>query len=80
MICKTFSRSPIPAKLIGSAEIVRLAEHDGDLLHWYYDSGLVPGTSVELSTTDGETYTVKRDGSEVALGEKAASGLFVRAA
>ncbi len=26
------------------AEIVRLAEHDGDLLHWYYDSGLVPGT------------------------------------
>ena len=62
------------------AEIVRLAEHDGDLLHWYYDSGLVPGTAVELSTSDGETYTVKRDGSEVALGEKAASGLFVRAA
>src|SRR5688572_8931409 len=22
------------------AEIVRLAEHDGDLLHWYYDEGL----------------------------------------
>ena len=31
-----------------SAEIVRLAEHDGELLHWYYDEGLVPGTTVEL--------------------------------
>ena len=39
-----------------------------------------PAPPVELSTSDGETYTVKRDGSEVALGEKAASGLFVRAA
>jgi DtxR family Mn-dependent transcriptional regulator len=62
------------------AEIVRLAEHDGDLLHWYYDSGLVPGTPVELRSSDGETYLVERAGSEVALGEKAASGLFVRAA
>ena len=25
------------------ATIVRLAEHDGDLLHWFYDQGLVPG-------------------------------------
>ena len=32
----------------GRAEIVRLAEHDGDLLHWFYDEGLVPGTRVEL--------------------------------
>ena len=31
-----------------SAEIVRLAEHDGELLHWYYDEGLVPGAKVEL--------------------------------
>src|ERR671924_1457138 len=30
------------------AEIVRLAEHDGSLLHWYYDEGLVPGTKVEI--------------------------------
>ncbi len=28
------------------AEVVRLAEHDGDLLHWYYDAGLVPGTTI----------------------------------
>ncbi len=60
------------------AEIVRLAEHDGDLLHWYYDSGLVPGTPVELRAADGETFTVERGGDELALGEKAASGLFVR--
>src|SRR5438034_7106781 len=26
------------------ATIVRLAEHDGELLHWFYDEGLVPGT------------------------------------
>src|SRR2546421_12464772 len=29
------------------ATIVRLAEHDGDLLHSFYDQGLVPGTVVE---------------------------------
>ncbi len=25
------------------ATIVRLAEHDGELLHWFYDQGFVPG-------------------------------------
>src|SRR3954451_19956781 len=28
------------------ATVVRLAEHDGDLLHWFYDQGLAPGTVV----------------------------------
>ena len=28
------------------ATIVRLAEHDGELLHWFYDQGLVPGSPV----------------------------------
>ncbi len=28
------------------ATIVRLAEHDGELLHWFYDVGLDPGTEV----------------------------------
>src|SRR5207247_5493817 len=28
------------------ATIVRLAEHDGDLLHWFYDQGLVPGRAL----------------------------------
>src|ERR671937_736145 len=30
------------------ATIVRLAEHDGDLLHWFYDQGLVPGREIEV--------------------------------
>jgi DtxR family transcriptional regulator, Mn-dependent transcriptional regulator len=47
-----------------TATIVRLAEHDGDLLHWFYDQGLVPGTTVEAGAVD----------------EKAAAGLFVRRA
>src|SRR5437899_9557854 len=29
------------------ATIVRLAEHGGDLLHWFYEEGLVPGSEVE---------------------------------
>ena len=30
------------------AEIVRLAEHDGELLHWFYDEGFVPGARVVI--------------------------------
>src|ERR671937_580747 len=36
-----------------SGEIVRLAEHDGALLHWYYDEGLVPGTKLEIRAGEG---------------------------
>jgi len=53
------------------ATIVRLAEHDGELLHWFYDHGYVPGSEIrleELQRTAGP------------LSEKAAAGLFVRAA
>jgi DtxR family Mn-dependent transcriptional regulator len=62
------------------AEIVRLAEHDGSLLHWYYDEGLVPGTTVELGTAepDGGEFTLKVNGDERAIDERAAAGLFVR--
>jgi DtxR family Mn-dependent transcriptional regulator len=60
------------------AEIVRLAEHDGALLHWYYDEGLVPGTKVELRETASGDFTVAIDGDERAIEEKAAAGLFVR--
>jgi len=35
-----------------SATIVRLAEHDGDLLHWFYDEGLVPGAEIELKAAE----------------------------
>jgi DtxR family Mn-dependent transcriptional regulator len=65
-----------------SAEIVRLAEHDGELLHWYYDEGLVPGTRVELRDADPDKsgpFTVQLDGHDKALTDKAAAGLFVRA-
>jgi DtxR family transcriptional regulator, Mn-dependent transcriptional regulator len=65
-----------------SAEIVRLAEHDGELLHWYYDAGLVPGTRIEVRGAQRAAgqLTVAVDGRERAIGEQAAAGLFVRAA
>jgi DtxR family Mn-dependent transcriptional regulator len=65
-----------------SGEIVRLAEHDGDLLHWYYDEGFVPGTRVEVRGTQRAAgqLTVALNGHERAIGEQAAAGLFVRAA
>src|SRR3954449_12831262 len=36
------------------ATIVRLAEHDGELLHWFYDEGLVPGREIEVRAADGD--------------------------
>ena len=62
------------------AEIVRLAEHDGELLHWFYDQGFVPGTELEVreSQPAAEQLTVRLNGDERAISEKAAAGLFVR--
>ncbi len=62
------------------ATIVRLAEHDGDLLHWFYDEGLVPGREVEVREAQPAAgqMTVRLNGTERAIGEKAAAGLFVR--
>jgi DtxR family Mn-dependent transcriptional regulator len=63
------------------AEIVRLAEHDGDLLHWFYDEGLVPGTHVEVRAEHADTeLSVAVDGGERTIAEKAALGIYVRAA
>ena len=64
------------------ATIVRLAEHDGDLLHWFYDQGLVPGGEIEVRQTEPAAgqLTVKLNGGERAVSEKAAAGLFVRPA
>jgi DtxR family transcriptional regulator, Mn-dependent transcriptional regulator len=64
------------------ATIVRLAEHDGDLLHWFYDEGLVPGRELEVQETQPAAgqMTVRLNGDERAIGEKAAAGLFVRPA
>src|SRR3954447_6172829 len=64
------------------ATIVRLAEHDGELLHWFYDEGFVPGGEVELRAVQRAAgqFTVRLNGADRAIGEKAAAGLFVRAA
>jgi DtxR family Mn-dependent transcriptional regulator len=64
----------------GPATIVRLAEHDGDLLHWFYEQGLVPGTDLEVLRVDAAAgqLTVSIDGHERVIGERAAAGLFVR--
>jgi hypothetical protein len=59
---------------------VRLAEHDGELLHWFYDQGLVPGQEIDVRTaaSAADQFTVGLDGGERAISEKAAAGLFVR--
>ena len=63
------------------AEIVRLAEHDGDLLHWFYDEGLAPGTHVEVRATQPAAgqLTVAVEGAERAITSKAADGIYVHA-
>ena len=80
------NRELAPLSALGPGEratIVRLAEHDGDLLHWFYDQGLVPGTSILVRTAepaaDQFTVAIEKVG-ERAISEKAAAGLFVRPA
>ena len=62
------------------ATIVRLAEHDGDLLHWFYDQGLVPEQEIEVADTQPAAgqMTVSLAGSRIAVGDRAAAGLFVQ--
>jgi DtxR family Mn-dependent transcriptional regulator len=62
------------------ATIVRLAEHDGELLHWFYEEGFVPGGELEVREAQPAAgqMTVRLDGQERAIGERAAAGLFVR--
>src|SRR3954464_14984766 len=64
------------------ATIVRLAEHDGDLLHWFYDEGLVPGVALHLTAAEraARQFRVRANGGEKAIGERAAAGLYVRPA
>jgi len=73
--------APVAELRAGShATIVRLAEHDGELLHWFYDEGLVPGSEIEVTVVDTATsrFAVRLNGDEHRLPEKAAAGLFVR--
>ena len=62
--------------------IVRLAEHDGDLLHWFYDEGLVPGTQVAMRGAQPAAgqLTITVAGAERPIAERAADGIYVRAA
>jgi DtxR family Mn-dependent transcriptional regulator len=64
------------------ATIVRLAEHDGELLHWFYDEGFVPGTELQLEDAQPAAgqLTVRIDGARKPIADKAAEGLFVRPA
>jgi DtxR family Mn-dependent transcriptional regulator len=75
----------VPLARLGAgreAEIVRLAEHDGDLLHWYYEEGLAPGTRLAVRKVQPAAgqLTIAVDGAERAIAEKAAEGIYVRAA
>jgi DtxR family Mn-dependent transcriptional regulator len=75
------SLTPLAALGPGArATIVRMAEHDGELLHWFYDQGLVPGRELEVRATEpaADQFTVRLDGGDQAISEKAAAGLFVK--
>ena len=63
-------------------EIVRLAEHDGDLLHWFYDEGFEPGRTVALVEAQPAAGQLKvvLDDAERSIGDRAAQGLYVRVA
>ena len=62
------------------AEIVRLAEHDGDLLHWFYDEGFTPGSVVEVLEAHPAAgqFKIVLSGAERGIAQKAAEGLYVR--
>src|SRR5437764_11663868 len=68
--------SPLAALGPGTrATIVRLAEHDGELLHWFYDQGLVPGQEIEMRSAEpaADQFTIDLTGEgERAISEKAA--------
>jgi DtxR family Mn-dependent transcriptional regulator len=67
-----------------SCEVVRLVEHDGDLLHWYYDEGFVPGARLAVLDVQPAAGHVKvklgagKAASEQLIADKAARGLIVR--
>ena len=74
------ARAALGARAGHAATIVRLAEHDGELLHWFYDQGLVPGAQIEVEAAEPAAgqLRVRLDGVQTAIGERAAAGLFVR--
>jgi DtxR family Mn-dependent transcriptional regulator len=64
-----------------AAEIVRLAEHDGELLDWFYVNGFAPGTPVVLHAgVVSGPLEVELGGSVRTIEQKQAQGLYVRPA
>jgi len=64
-----------------AAVIVRLAEHDGDLLDWFYENGFAPGAAVRVQGAPaGGSLAVELDGAERTIAESQAQGLYVRIA
>jgi DtxR family Mn-dependent transcriptional regulator len=67
------------------AEVVRLTEQDGELLHWFYDAGLVPGSRLEVRDVQPSAghRTVAMDEAtprDQVIADKAARNLLVRRA
>ncbi|MCW2956341.1 MAG: iron (metal) dependent repressor, DtxR family [Thermoleophilia bacterium] len=58
--------------------IVRLAEHDGDLLRFFYDAGLTPGVEIEVVAVTGDVVTILRDEDDLVLTGDQARGLYIR--
>lgn len=63
-----------------TGQIVRVAEHDGALLHWFYDNGLAPGRRVTPTAQHDDVLHVRHDDGDAAVPAHAARGLFVRVA
>ena len=60
--------------------IRRLAEHDGDLLHWFYDNNLVPETTAHVAQVDesSDTITLRTENDQRTVSAEAARGIFVQ--
>jgi DtxR family Mn-dependent transcriptional regulator len=66
-----------------AGEIVRLTEHDGGLLTWFYEEGFTPGARVEVediqpSAGHRKVRMPKEGNGEHFIADRAARGLFVR--
>jgi DtxR family Mn-dependent transcriptional regulator len=61
--------------------IVRLAEHNAGLLHWFYEHELVPGTRLELTGAEPAAgqRTIRVGGRLREISDTAAAGLYVHA-
>lgn len=66
-----------------TGEIVRLMEHDGGLLTWFYAEGLTPGARIEvqdIQPSAGHRTIRMPEGGEHFVADQAAKSLFVRRA